>query len=148
MSSLAPLLQHHAFIDLETTGLDASSDQVIEVGVVFVERGEIVRRVGQLLRPSKPLPVIIRRLTGLDDALLAVQPSFSEYRAELAALLKGWTIVAHNASFERAFMDGLLEELASPVLDSCELVHYLYPELPSHSLEAMVKWAGLGPGAQ
>src|SRR5688572_16596872 len=117
MSSLwAPLLHHHAFIDLETTGLDPSSDQVIEVGVVLVERGEVVRRVGQLLRPSSPLPVIIRRLTGLDDALLASQPSFGEYRAELATLLKGWTIVAHNAAFERAFMDGLLEELGAPVL--------------------------------
>lgn len=148
MSLLAPLLQHHAFIDLETTGLDPSADQVIEVGVVLVERGEIVRRVGQLLRPARSLPVIIRRLTGLDDALLQSQPSFSEYRAELAQLLKGWTIVAHNASFERAFLDGLFEELGSPVLDSCELYHYLYPELTSHSLESMVKWAGLGNGAQ
>lgn len=148
MSSLAPLLQHHAFIDLETTGLDPSADQVIEVGVVLVERGEIVQRIGQLLRPARPLPVIIRRLTGLDDALLASQPSFSEYREGLGKLLEGWTIVAHNAAFERAFMDGLLEELGAPVLDSCELYHYLYPELRSHSLEAMVKWAGLGNGAQ
>lgn len=148
MSLLAPLLRHHAFIDLETTGLDPSSDQVIEVGVVLVERGEIVRRVGQLLRPSSPLPVIIKRLTGLDDPLLASQPSFGEYRAELKTLLQGWTIVAHNAAFERAFMDGLLEELGAPVLDSCELYHYLYPEVGSHSLEAMVKWAGLGNGAQ
>src|SRR5438128_844424 len=148
MSSLAPLLQHHAFIDLETTGLDPSADQVIEVGVVLVERGQIIRRVGQLLRPQGPLPVIIRRLTGLDDALLATQPSFGEYRAELKALLDGWTIVAHNATFERAFMDGLLEELGAPVLDSCELYHYLYPELASHSLESMVRWAGLGNGAQ
>jgi ATP-dependent DNA helicase DinG len=148
MSWLAPLLQHHAFIDLETTGLDPSADQVIEVGVVLVERGQIVRRVGQLLRPGGPLPVIIKRLTGLDDALLSSQPSFGEYRAELKAVLDGWTLVAHNAAFERAFMDGLLEELGAPVLDSCELYHYLYPELPSHSLEAMVKWAGLGAGAQ
>ncbi|MBK7860416.1 MAG: exonuclease [Archangiaceae bacterium] len=147
-SSLAPLLQHHAFIDLETTGLDPRSDQVIEVGVVFVERGQLVRRVGQLLRPASPLPVIIKRLTGLDDKLLESQPSFGEYRAELKALLLGWTVVAHNAAFERAFMDGLLEELHAPVLDSCELYHYLYPELASHSLEAMVKWAGLGNGAQ
>lgn len=146
--ALAPLLHHHAFIDLETTGLDPASDQVIEVGIVLVERGEIVQRVGQLLRPSRPLPVIIKRLTGLDDALLATHPSFGEFRAELGQLLKGWTIVAHNAAFERAFMDGLLEEIAAPVLDSCELYHYLYPELPSHSLEAMVKWAGLGNGAQ
>ncbi len=147
MSWLAPLLPHHAFLDLETTGLDPSRDQVIEVGIVFVERGEIVRRAGQLLRPPGALPLIIKRLTGLDDAVLESQPSFSEYRAQLATLLEGWTVVAHNAGFERAFMDGLLEQIAAPVLDTCELIHYLYPELASHSLENMVRWAGLGHGA-
>ncbi|MBL8950788.1 MAG: 3'-5' exonuclease, partial [Myxococcaceae bacterium] len=129
MSLLAPLLDHHAFLDVETTGLDPTTDEVIEVGIVLVERGQIVRRVGQLLRPSRPLPVIIRRLTGLDDALLAAQPSYREFRGELGKLLQGWTIVAHNATFERTFMDGLLEELDASVLDSCELCHYLNPEL-------------------
>jgi ATP-dependent DNA helicase DinG len=31
------------------------------------------------------------------------------------------------------------------VLDSCELMHYLHPELPSHSLEFLLRWAGKGP---
>ena len=67
------------------------------------------------------------------DALAAFTRGFERDRsgavreALLKALLEGWTIVAHNATFERAFMDGLLEELGAPVLDSCELYHYLYP---------------------
>src|SRR5258708_38289788 len=44
-------------------------------------------------------------------------------------------------------MDGLLEELGARVLDTCELLHYLYPEMPSHSLEHIVRWAGVGGGA-
>jgi ATP-dependent DNA helicase DinG len=126
--------------------LDPTRDQVIEAGVVFVERGQIVGRTAQLLRPSGALQLIIKRLTGLDDGVLASQPSFSEFRATLLGHLKGWTVVAHNAAFERAFMDGGLEEIGAPVLDSCEVIHYLYPELPSHSLDALVRWAGVSAG--
>ena len=55
--------------------------------------------------------------------------------------LTGWTVVAHNAPFEKGFLPELLGPIRAPVLDSCELLHYLYPELASHSLEAMLRWA-------
>lgn len=147
--SVPECLRHHVFVDVETTGLDPSRDEVIEVGAVFVERGQIVRRLGRLFKPSQPLPLVIKRLTGLDDALLAEQPAFEDFEAELANELRGWTVVAHNARFERGFLARVVEEAGAQaqLLDTCELLHFLYPELPSHSLESLVRWAGVGTGA-
>ena len=71
--------------------------------------------------------------------MLADRPPLSALLPELREALRGWTVVAHNAPFERAF----LPELEAPMLDSCELLHYLHPELSSHSLEALLRWAGL-----
>lgn len=146
MSVVADTLRHHAFLDLETTGLDPSSDEVIEVGIVFVERGEVVRRVGKLFRPSRSVPLTVEKLTGLSEEVLAPERPFFEFIPTLRKLLAGWTVVAHNAVFERRFLHGLLEELEAPVLDSCELLHLLHPELQSHALEAAVRWAGVGEG--
>lgn len=143
----AELFTHHAIVDLETTGLDPSQDEVIELGVLFIERGEPVRRLSRLFRSSRPLPLAIQRLTGIHEEDLEGRPRFGEFVPELKAALAGWTVVAHNAAFERSFLSGLLAELEAPVLDSCELLHYLYPELESHSLEALIRWAGVGDRA-
>ncbi len=146
MASAARLFTRHAFVDLETTGLDPSRDEVIEVGALFVENGEVVGRISRLCRPSAPLPLAIRRLTGIRDEELEGKPPFAELLPLLRDRLHGWTVVAHNAAFEQSFLSGLLADLRSPVLDSCELLHYLYPELESHSLESVVRWANLGHG--
>jgi ATP-dependent DNA helicase DinG len=136
-----PLFQHHVFVDLETTGLDPARDEVIELGALFVQDGQVVRRLSRLFRPGAPLPLAIRRLTGLKDEDLAGQPPFSDFAAELEEALDGWTVVAHNAGFERSFLDAVFRRVDAELIDSCELLHYLYPEWDSHSLETVVRWA-------
>lgn len=148
MGGAAELFTRHVFLDLETTGLDPRVDEVIELGALFVENGRVVDRFARLYRASRPLPLTIRRLTGLDDATLAGHRRFGWDIAELRERLAGWTVVAHNASFEKGFLPNLLGPIRAPVLDSCEVLHYLHPELPSHSLEALLRWAGRGPRAR
>lgn len=147
MRSGAALFDHHVFVDLETTGLDPAHDRVIELGALFVERGEVVRKVERLFSPGVPVPAEVTAITGLDDAALEGRGTFEAFLPELGPLLRGWTLVAHNAEFERGFFGGLFERLEAPVLDSCELVHFLHPELPSHSLDALVRWTQLGDAA-
>ncbi len=144
----AALFPRHAFVDLETTGLDPAQDRVIELGVLFVERGEVVQRVSKLFDAGGPLPLAIQRLTGLSDAQLAGAPPFASELPALSDALRGYTVIAHNAGFELGFLGELLRGIDAPVLDSMELLHYLYPELPSHSLESTLRWAGVGEHAQ
>ena len=146
MTTLAKLITKHAFVDIETTGLDSAHDEVIEVGVVFVEGGKIVKTLAQLLKPTRTLPLVIRRLTGLDDETLAARPTLATFAPTLQSALKGWTLVAHNASFEKAFLVSHLDAVKAPILDTCELVHYLHPELKSHSLDALVRHSGHASG--
>ncbi len=145
MGGAAELFTRHVFLDLETTGLDPRVDEVIELGALFFENGQEVRRIARLYSASRPLPITIRRLTGIDDGMLEGKPRFGGDLEELREALSGWTVVAHNAPFEKGFLPELLGPIRAPVLDSCELLHYLHPELASHSLEAMLKWAGLKP---
>jgi ATP-dependent DNA helicase DinG len=145
MGGAAELFTRHVFLDLETTGLDPRTDEVIELGALFFEHGQEVHRIARLYSASRPLPITIRRLTGIDDAMLAGKPRFGGDLAELREALAGWTVVAHNAPFEKGFLPELLGPIRAPVLDSCELLHYLHPELQSHSLESLLRWAGHAP---
>lgn len=103
-------------VDVETTGLDREGDRIIELAIQrfrYDARGRVVE-VGQprVWRedPGRPLDPAITRLTGLSDADLAGQ-SIDEAEA-VSVLSSAKIIVAHNASFDRPFIDRRLPAIA------------------------------------
>ena len=97
-------------IDTETTGLNRKSDKVIEIGL---RQFRFNRASGELLAvgaaysalqdPGTPLSDDIKRLTGLTDAEL--QGKSIDWAAVGRALSEASIIIAHNASFDRPFVD-------------------------------------------
>lgn len=146
VEAMASILRRLCFVDIETTGLDPTSEEIIEIGAVFVERGIVTERRRWLVHPTRPIPALITALTGLTDEEVASAPPLESIDAELRAALGGWTLVAHNASFERSFLG---ERIAQNVmLDSCEVAQLLFPERASHSLDALVRWLNIGRAAR
>jgi len=97
------------FVDVETTGLDSERHEIIELAMVpftYGVDGEIYgigEPFHQLREPSKPIPPEITAITGIDDALVAgkrIDPADVAAFAASADL-----VVAHNASFDRRFLD-------------------------------------------
>ena len=93
-----------AFLDVETTGLEASTNRVIEVGVVLGRGGEILSKHGWLINPERPIPAESTAIHHITDADVAGQPTFKEIAPELLALLEGALPAAYNASFDRGFI--------------------------------------------
>jgi DNA polymerase III subunit epsilon len=96
-------------IDVETTGLDPTRDEIIELAMVkfrYGRHGEItgVTDIFQCFnQPSRPIPAAITRLTGITDAM--VEGCRIE-RASVEAFIAGADIViAHNAGFDRKFVE-------------------------------------------
>lgn len=67
---LSETLQNCVVIDVETTGLDPSTEKIIEVGALRVIDGEVASTFHTLINPRRPLPEVIQRITGLSDAHL------------------------------------------------------------------------------
>ena len=143
---MASILSRLCFVDIETTGLDPSTEEIIEIGAVFVERGVVTGRRSWLVRPTRPIPPLITALTGLTDEEVAQAPALEAVDEELRAALGGWTLVAHNASFERSFLGDRIA--ANAILDSCEVAQLLFPERASHALDALVRWLRIGRAAR
>lgn len=141
----ASLFERLCFLDIETTGLDPSSDAVLEVGLVFVERGELTDRRQWLIKSPRPVAAFITALTGLSGDEGTFE-SFAQIEPELRAAIDGWTLVAHNAAFERSFLVDVLAK--HRVLDSWAVAMLLFPELEGHSLDALVRWLGVGRAAR
>lgn len=106
-----------AVVDTETTGMNADRDEIIELGLVVVAVGatsgqafEVLESYGGLEEPSGPIPPETTRVHGITDAMVAGQ-HIDDQRVE--ALLKNvGLVIAHNASFDRRFLEKRLPVFA------------------------------------
>ncbi|RUX03532.1 3'-5' exonuclease, partial [Mesorhizobium sp. M2A.F.Ca.ET.037.01.1.1] len=98
-------------LDVETTGLNHSRDEVIEIGAVAFTYddagmiGDVVGVFSALRQPSGPIPAEITRLTGITDEMVAGQTI--DFVALDALIEPADLIIAHNAGFDRPFCERL-----------------------------------------
>jgi predicted DnaQ family exonuclease/DinG family helicase len=131
-------------LDLETTGLDAGRDRVIEVGAVaFTTRG-VTSTLERLADPGRTVPEAVLRLTGIDPVALSGAGSPNTVLGELAEFLQGRRPVGHGAKLDVDFLvtAGLWPDGAE-ILDTLDVARILLPEAPSHSLPVLAAELGL-----
>ncbi len=104
-------------LDTETTGLQASRDQVIELALLAFDldlaTGQPVGALqvyDGLEDPGSPLSPEVQQLTGITDAMLAGQRLDEGRIAELLAGAQ--LVIAHNAGFDRPFVEARLPAFA------------------------------------
>jgi len=111
-----PNSKRAVFLDVETTGLDPQADEIIELAMVpffYSADGKILgidEPFSQLRQPSFPIPPEISRLTGINDVSVAGKAIDQN---EVLSFVTGRSlIVAHNAEFDRQFVEKLCPDLA------------------------------------
>ncbi|MFY8000499.1 MAG: helicase C-terminal domain-containing protein [Candidatus Kapaibacteriota bacterium] len=131
-------------LDFETTGLDAATDTVIDIGAVRYRDGLEVERFATLVNPGRLLSPEIMQLTGITNEELATAPLLGEVDSRLFAFLGNTPIMAHNAAFERSYLQKMFgEDFEPPMMDSCHVLALCYPLAPTLSLEAFIRNFGL-----
>ena len=134
----------YVVFDVETTGLSAVYNTIIELAAVKVKNGEIIDRFESFANPHHRLSATTIDLTGITDDMVRTAPEVSEVLVKF----KDWTedaiLVAHNASFDMGFLNvgykkAGLEQATNPVIDTLELARFLYPELKNHRLNTLCK---------
>ncbi len=93
-----------AVIDIETTGLDPSVDSIIDIGFLHYDNLTLVNRYSSLVAYEHNLPQVIQKLTGITSKMVAEAPHWEIVETELLELFDH-SLIAHNASFEKSFLD-------------------------------------------
>lgn len=125
-------------VDVETTGLDAYDDAIIEVAaVVFTVEG-VVDEFASLVDPGRELPPEIIHLTGITPDMVADAPSLFNLRARIRRLLADHPIVGHNVSFDMGFLEAARLGIGQHRLDTITLASILRPDVGRYSLDALV----------
>ncbi len=134
--------------DLETTGLDANKDYVIEFGAVKVVDGVATERYQQFIKPPVRIPKFIQKLTGINDDMVKDAPTFEDVVDDLYDFLGDHPLVAHNVHFDhnflnvkRADIDGI--PLRNTLLDTLSLVRTVRYDMINHKLGTVAEFYGL-----
>ena len=140
--------QTYVVLDIETTGLNAERDAIIEIGAVKFSGAEILESWSSLVNPRRELSRKIQHLTGINQAELDSAPSLFELTKPLVTFIGSHALVGHNVAFDIKFLNrqGLL--IGHPALDTFEMASILLPEAPRYSLGLLAEMLGIAPETQ
>lgn len=126
--------------DLETTGMNAESDRIVEIAALRIEVTGQQNTFHHLVHPGRRIPPAVSRIHHITDEMVAEAPRFQEIAPDFLNFARGSTLVAHNARFDLSFLQESLYRYGLPLwagktLDSLRLVRKMCPGLPSYSLQ-------------
>ncbi len=140
------VLKDHSYVvfDVETTGLSAIYDKVIELSAVKMKDGNVIERFDEFIDPGFPLSEQTTNLTSITDEMVHGSKSEEEVFRMFKNLCKGSIIAGHNVSFDMGFMNtGYrrhgMEEITEPVIDTLPLARFLYPNMRGYRLNTLSK---------
>jgi DNA polymerase-3 subunit epsilon len=131
--------------DTETTGLDPKTgDRIVEIGAIeLYNHIPTGRSFHRYLNPERPVPSAAVLIHGLEDAFLRDKPLFAAIADELMEFFGDANLIAHNASFDVAFLNAEFARLGKGtlgddrIIDTLMLARRKHPGSPA-SLDALM----------
>lgn len=130
-------------IDVETTGLEAGTDEIIEVAAVKFSGDTVLETFQKLVKPHHSLPLKIARLTNISDEMLADAPRFSEVAPELVRFVKSYPLIGHSVGFDLKMLQAQGMRFAQPAYDTFDMATLLMPRSPAYRLGALAAAIGI-----
>ena len=140
--------REYVAFDLETTGLRAATDRVVEIGAIrFEMSGRELGRFESLVNPECPMNPAAQAIHGISDLDLADAPTALSVLPRCLEFLGDpveTSLLAHNASFDARFLGSELARLgktppAHAVNDTLALARARLPNLPNHRLDTLTR---------
>jgi DNA polymerase III subunit epsilon len=130
-------------LDVETTGMNAYSNRVIEIGIVKIKQLKVVDKYQTFINPGSEIPFFITQLTGIKNSDVYDAPYFDEVINNIREFIEDSIIVAHNAQFDlsflkREFFQCGIDKITNPSLCTLRLARKIYPQFKSKSLGSIV----------
>ncbi|MTB58848.1 PolC-type DNA polymerase III [Streptococcus uberis] len=134
----------YVVFDVETTGLSAMNNDLIQIAASKMYKGNIIEQFDEFIDPGHPLSAFTTELTGITDNHLIGAKPLLQVLEEFQAFCHDTVLVAHNASFDIGFMNANYErnglpQITQPVIDTLEFARNLYPEYKRHGLGPLTK---------
>lgn len=136
-----------AVIDLETSGLEPSNSQIIEIAILLMNsKGEIQEEYATLINPGNGQvgPTFIHHIT---EEAVSTAPTFEEVAGDILSRLENRIVVAHHAAFEDKFLAAEFRRAGVklptlPTIDTLLLARQII-DLPNYKMDTVLQYFGI-----
>jgi len=135
-------------LDVETTGLSARNNRVIEIGIVKVKNLKVVDKYTTMINPGCDIPYFITQFTGISNGAVVHSPNFNDVAEKIEEFIDNSIISGHNLSFDEGFLryefirNGF-EPLSNLNVCTLKLARKVFPTLKSKSLASVTAHLGI-----
>ncbi len=134
----------YVIFDVETTGLSAIYDKVIELSAVKMQDKNVVAQFEEFIDPGFHLSEQTTELTSITDDMVRGSKSEEEVFRLFREFIGDAIVVGHNVTFDIGFMNtGYrrhdMPEIENPIIDTLTLARFLYPTLKGYRLNTLAK---------
>ncbi len=130
-------------LDLETTGLHADQDFIVEVAAIKFRGNAVLDTFETFVAPGRSIPYRVQRLTGITTQQLIGAPSFESITENLQAFIDDFPLVGHSIPFDAGFLQRRGLARTNALIDTFELATVLLPSLSSYSLGHVAEALGV-----
>lgn len=136
----------YVVFDLETTGLSAKYDRIIEFGAVKLNKqGQVIDYVDFFIDPERKLSRFSIENSHISQDDVDHGKKILPALKEILEFFQDCILISHNAAFDYGFLNEALKNnnlppIKNPVIDTLPLSRYLFPNKRSHSEEAIARY--------
>lgn len=131
------------FVDIETSGINAAYNKIIEIGIIKTIDGKIVKKFKTLVNPNTFIDPFIQNMTGIKAEDLEKAPTFYDIKDELFEILKDSAFAAHSVRFDYGFIRNEFKKagisFSSKHFCTVKLARLLYPNLRRYNLDSIIE---------
>lgn len=129
-------------LDVETTGLNPETDEIIEVAAIR-SIGGILEAYDTFVRPKRHIPSEITKLTGIRNSDVIRAPRIAEVAPKLLGFIGDLPVVAHNAAFDVKFIAAAFEKIGADIhiryIDTVRLARLAFPGMANYKLATLIR---------
>lgn len=143
--SLIKIPSRFVVFDIETTGLNPATDEIIEISAIKVIDNVIEDTFSCLIKPNNEIPYFITELTKITNEMVENALSIEEVLPRFIDFIEDEILVGHNVNFDINFIyDNLIkfgkEPLKNDFVDTLRLSRKLLPNLNHHRLSDLTNY--------
>ncbi|WP_367368526.1 PolC-type DNA polymerase III [Schleiferilactobacillus harbinensis] len=134
--------EEYVVFDIETTGLSAPTDRIIEIGAVKMKNNKVLAKFDEFINPGFPLSATTINLTTITDEMVQSGGSEEEIIKKFTDFVGDAIVVGHNVTFDIGFINVARKRLGwpavpNPIVDTLIMSRTLHPERGRHTLDSL-----------
>lgn len=122
-------------------------DRAIEIGAVKIQNGQVIETFQELMDPGFPIDSFIEGYTGITNNMLKDARICEKVMQDFAEFVGDDNLVAHNASFDKRFLDAefdcISRQYSGQFVCSMLLSRRLYQNAPNHQLGSLIDYKNI-----